>query len=67
MDELADTLVSFSTDQSMAAATARRQEWSAKIGLKRYFNGEPPKNYREFLEAVEELESSAPTTTEPRP
>ena len=65
MEEVAETLESIGIEPIMAAATARRQEWSAKIGLKRYFNGEPPKNYREFLEAVEELESSAPTTTEP--
>ena len=26
-------------------------------GLKRYFSGEPPKNYRQFLDAVAELEA----------
>jgi 3-hydroxyisobutyrate dehydrogenase-like beta-hydroxyacid dehydrogenase len=56
MEEVAETLGSIGIEPIMAAATSRRQEWSAKIGLKRYFNGEPPKNYREFLEAVAELE-----------
>ena len=62
MEEVAETLESIGIEPIMAAATARRQQWSAKIGLKRYFNGEPPKNYREFLEAVAELESAAPVT-----
>jgi 3-hydroxyisobutyrate dehydrogenase-like beta-hydroxyacid dehydrogenase len=66
MEEVAETLASIGIEPIMAAATARRQEWSARIGLKQYFNGEPPKNYREFLEAVAELESSAPTRSEPR-
>jgi 3-hydroxyisobutyrate dehydrogenase-like beta-hydroxyacid dehydrogenase len=59
MEEVAETLDSIGVEPIMATATARRQEWSAKIGLKQYFNGEPPKNYREFLEAVAELESAA--------
>jgi 3-hydroxyisobutyrate dehydrogenase-like beta-hydroxyacid dehydrogenase len=57
MEEVAETLESIGIEPIMAAATARRQEWSAKIGLKGYFSGEPPKNYREFLEAVAKLES----------
>jgi 3-hydroxyisobutyrate dehydrogenase-like beta-hydroxyacid dehydrogenase len=59
MEEVAETLESIGIEPIMAAATARRQEWSAKIGLKQYFGGEAPKNYREFLEAVEELEALA--------
>jgi 3-hydroxyisobutyrate dehydrogenase-like beta-hydroxyacid dehydrogenase len=62
MEEVAETLESIGIEPIMAAATARRQQWSAKIGLKRYFNGEPPKNYREFLAAVAELESAVPVT-----
>jgi 3-hydroxyisobutyrate dehydrogenase-like beta-hydroxyacid dehydrogenase len=62
MEEVAETLESIGIEPIMAAATARRQEWSAKIGLKRYFNGEPPKSYREFIEAVSELESSTPVS-----
>jgi 3-hydroxyisobutyrate dehydrogenase-like beta-hydroxyacid dehydrogenase len=62
MEEVAETLESIGIEPIMAAATARRQQWSAKIGLKRYFKGETPKNYREFLAAVAELESAAPVT-----
>ena len=52
MEEVAETLESIGIEPIMASATARRQEWSAKAGLKKYFGGEPPKNYREFLDAV---------------
>jgi 3-hydroxyisobutyrate dehydrogenase-like beta-hydroxyacid dehydrogenase len=58
MEEVAETLEALGIEPIMAAATARRQEWSAKAGLKRYFGGEAPKNYREFLEAVEALEGN---------
>lgn len=57
MEEVAETLESIGIEPIMATATARRMDWSAKIGLKKYFSGEPPQNYREFLEAVAELES----------
>jgi 3-hydroxyisobutyrate dehydrogenase-like beta-hydroxyacid dehydrogenase len=59
MEEVAETLESIDIEPIMASATARRQQWSADLGLKRYFGGEPPKNYREFLDAVAELESAA--------
>jgi 3-hydroxyisobutyrate dehydrogenase-like beta-hydroxyacid dehydrogenase len=59
MEEVAETLESIGIEPIMASATARRQQWSAHVGLKRYFGGEPPKNYREFLDAVAELESTA--------
>lgn len=62
MEEVVETLESIGIEPIMAAATARRQEWSGRIGLKRYFNGEPPKSYREFLEAVSELESATPVS-----
>jgi 3-hydroxyisobutyrate dehydrogenase-like beta-hydroxyacid dehydrogenase len=67
MEEVAETLESIGIEPIMAAATARRQEWSAKIGLKRYFHGEPPKNYREFLEAVAELEAVTDASEPARP
>ncbi|PWT97689.1 MAG: hypothetical protein C5B51_30865 [Terriglobia bacterium] len=59
MEEVAETLESIGIEPIMATATARRQEWSAKVGLKKYFGGEPPKSYREFLKAVAELETVA--------
>jgi len=58
MEEVAETLESIGIAPIMAAATARRMEWSAQLGLKQHFGGEPPASYREFLEAVAELESA---------
>lgn len=57
MEEVAETLESIGIEPIMAGATARRMDWSAQIGLKKHFGGEPPRNYREFLAAVAELES----------
>jgi 3-hydroxyisobutyrate dehydrogenase-like beta-hydroxyacid dehydrogenase len=59
MEEVAETLESLGIEPIMAEATARRMDWSAQMGLKKHFNGEPPRNYREFLQAVAELEAKA--------
>jgi 3-hydroxyisobutyrate dehydrogenase-like beta-hydroxyacid dehydrogenase len=59
MEEVAETLRALGIEPIMAEATARRQEWSARAGLKAYFHGEPPKTYREFLNAVAALEAPA--------
>jgi 3-hydroxyisobutyrate dehydrogenase-like beta-hydroxyacid dehydrogenase len=64
MEEVAETLESIGIEPIMALATARRQEWPAQAGLKRYFGGEPPKNYREFLDAVVALEAKKVPSTE---
>ena len=58
MEEVSETLESIGIEPIMAAATARRMEWSAQIGLKRHFAGEPPRSYQEFLEAVAAIESA---------
>jgi 3-hydroxyisobutyrate dehydrogenase-like beta-hydroxyacid dehydrogenase len=58
MEEVAETLESIGIEPIMAAATARRMDWSGEIGLKKHFHGEPPKGYREFLAAVEEIEKT---------
>lgn len=65
MEEVAETLESIGIEPIMAKATARRMDWSAEIGLKQHFNGEPPESYREFLKAVTELET-ATRSPEPR-
>jgi 3-hydroxyisobutyrate dehydrogenase-like beta-hydroxyacid dehydrogenase len=57
MEEVAETLESIGIEPIMAEATARRMDWSAQIGLKKHFADEPPRNYREFLAAVAQLES----------
>jgi 3-hydroxyisobutyrate dehydrogenase-like beta-hydroxyacid dehydrogenase len=67
MEEVAETLESIGIEPIMALAIARRQEWSAKIGLKQYFGGEAPRNYREFLDAVAALEARKVLTTETDP
>ena len=65
MEEVAETLESIGIEPIMAEATARRMDWSAKIGLKQHFHGEPPQNYREFLQAVADLESVSTSTPGP--
>jgi len=57
MEEVAETLASIGIEPIMASATARRMEWSAQAGLNQYFKGEPPRHYREFLDAVTEIEA----------
>ena len=59
MEEVAETLQSIGVQPIMAEATARRMDWSARLGLKKRFGGEPPENYRQFLEVVAELEMAA--------
>jgi 3-hydroxyisobutyrate dehydrogenase-like beta-hydroxyacid dehydrogenase len=53
MEEVAETLRSSGVDPIMAEATARRMDWSAQLGLKKLFGGEPPATYREFASVVQ--------------
>jgi 3-hydroxyisobutyrate dehydrogenase-like beta-hydroxyacid dehydrogenase len=52
MEEVADTLRSIGVDPIMAEATARRQDWSAQIGLRSRFGPDGPKTYREVLDVM---------------
>jgi 3-hydroxyisobutyrate dehydrogenase-like beta-hydroxyacid dehydrogenase len=52
MEEVAETLRSLGLEPIMAEATARRMDWSAQLGLKARFGGEPPASYRDLVEAV---------------
>ena len=52
MEEVAETLRSLNLEPIMAEATARRMDWSARLGLKARFGGEPPASYRELVDAV---------------
>jgi 3-hydroxyisobutyrate dehydrogenase-like beta-hydroxyacid dehydrogenase len=52
MEEVCETLRSSGVDPIMAEATARRMDWSARLGLKKLFNGEAPATHQEFAEAV---------------
>jgi len=52
MEEVADTLRSIGVEPIMAAATARRQQWSADLQLRSRFGPEGPRTYREVLDAI---------------
>jgi 3-hydroxyisobutyrate dehydrogenase-like beta-hydroxyacid dehydrogenase len=62
MEEVAETLREAGVEPMMAEATVRRMDWSAELGLKKLFGGEAPATYREFADAVAELDhaKSAP-------
>jgi 3-hydroxyisobutyrate dehydrogenase-like beta-hydroxyacid dehydrogenase len=53
MEEVADTLRSIGVEPIMAAATARRQQWSADLDLRSHFGPEGPKTYREVLDVID--------------
>jgi 3-hydroxyisobutyrate dehydrogenase-like beta-hydroxyacid dehydrogenase len=55
MEEVADTLRAIGVDPIMAEATARRQDWSARLGLKSRFGAEGPRGYREVLDVIAEI------------
>jgi 3-hydroxyisobutyrate dehydrogenase len=52
MEEVAETLRAIGVDPIMAEATARRQDWSAQLGLRSRFGPAGPKTYQEVLEAL---------------
>jgi 3-hydroxyisobutyrate dehydrogenase-like beta-hydroxyacid dehydrogenase len=56
MEEVAQTLREAGVEPMMAEATVRRMDWSADLGLKKLFGGEAPATYREFADAVAELD-----------
>lgn len=55
MEEVARTLEELGLEAVMAAATARRFDWAAGLGLKEKFGGEFPKTYEEVLAAIAEI------------
>ena len=57
MEEVAATLREADVEPFLAEAIVRRMDWSAQLGLKAHFHGEAPRNYREFLDAVSDLEA----------
>jgi 3-hydroxyisobutyrate dehydrogenase-like beta-hydroxyacid dehydrogenase len=52
MEEVAATLREIDIEPIMAEAIVRRMDWSVEAGLKQFFRGESPKNYREVVEAA---------------
>ena len=57
MEEVAETLKAIGIDPIMADATARRQDWSAKMDLRSHFGAEGPKSYREVVDAIAKIRS----------
>jgi 3-hydroxyisobutyrate dehydrogenase-like beta-hydroxyacid dehydrogenase len=57
MDEVARTLEELGIEPIMAAATARRMDWAADLGLRDTFGGEFPKTYQEVLDAISTTKS----------
>ena len=52
MEEVASTLRSIGIEPIMAEATARRQEWCAKMDLLAYFDGNVPADYGAVVQAM---------------
>lgn len=49
MEEVADTLRAIGVEPIMAEATARRQDWSARLNLKAEFGPEGPRTYKDVI------------------
>lgn len=52
MEEVAETLRAIGVEPVMAEATARLQEWGARLNLLDQFDGRPPEDYREVVRAL---------------
>src|SRR4029434_9533450 len=52
MEEVAETLRSSGVEPIMAEATARLQDWSARMDLKSHFGPDGPASYREVLTII---------------
>ncbi len=55
MEEVAETLRAIGIDPIMAEAAARRQDWSARLGLGSHFGPKGPATYREVLDLIASL------------
>lgn len=51
MEEVAETLRAIGVEPMMAEATARRQEWGARLNLLKLFEGNTPDGYLDLLKA----------------
>ena len=58
MEEVAETLRAIGVEPIMAEAAARRQDWSARLGLRSQFGPEGPKTAAEVVEVVARLTSA---------
>jgi 3-hydroxyisobutyrate dehydrogenase-like beta-hydroxyacid dehydrogenase len=57
MEEVAETLRAIGIEPIMAEATARRQGWSARLGLRSRFGPDGPSTYGQMIEALNRLQS----------
>ena len=55
MEEVAETLRAMNIDPIMTEATARRQDWSAQLGLRTHFGPNGPSTYQEVLAVIDRL------------
>jgi 3-hydroxyisobutyrate dehydrogenase-like beta-hydroxyacid dehydrogenase len=55
MEEVSETLRAIGIEPIMAEATARRQDWSARLDLRSHFGPEGPKSAREVLDVIARL------------
>jgi 3-hydroxyisobutyrate dehydrogenase-like beta-hydroxyacid dehydrogenase len=55
MEEVADTLRAIGVEPIMAEAAARRQDWSAAMGLRSHFGPDGPRTAAEMVEVVARL------------
>jgi 3-hydroxyisobutyrate dehydrogenase-like beta-hydroxyacid dehydrogenase len=58
MEEVAATLRSVGVEPIMSEAAARRQDWSAQLGLASHFGDAGPETYREVLEILSKVDNS---------
>ena len=61
MEEVAETLTQAGVEPIMAEATARRQDWSAQLGLKQHFPPEGPAGAADVLAVLETLQKDVLT------
>jgi 3-hydroxyisobutyrate dehydrogenase-like beta-hydroxyacid dehydrogenase len=56
MDEVAATLRAVHIEPMMAEAAARRQDWSARMGLRSHFGPEGPAGFAQVVELISRIE-----------
>jgi 3-hydroxyisobutyrate dehydrogenase-like beta-hydroxyacid dehydrogenase len=61
MEEVSDTLRDIGVEPIMAEAAARRQDWSAQLGLRAQFGPDGPKTYREVLDVLARMIREVPS------
>lgn len=63
MEEVAETLRAIGVEPIMAEATARRQDWSARLGLRSQFGPDGPQTAAEVVEVVARLTGAQESST----